>query len=320
MPSPPPLDGRTADAVLSGRSCPDDRPDLAAVAALVDGLRHATQAAPRPTPTPELQRILTAGITTDEGGLATLEVSGPPTRRSTKVLRIIAAKLAAAGLAVKAGVASAAVLAVTAGAGASGTLPDALQGPLDELRDRDQVEDSDVEVTGTEGSDGHDDAPGEGDLVTDDPAAEDPTEDPDDLDDLDADDRSGDRVAEEARDPQVPSVDGPAIADVASPGRSADALARAVDASEGRSVDAADAAERAADAPERAADTPERVSDARDERAAGASEARSQLGDEAGEHQTPSDVPPPVTPLLGDGTEAEEAADTSRADRPFRGP
>lgn len=235
MSSLPPLDDRTADAVLSGRSSSDDRPDLAALSALVDTLRHASQASA--TPSAELHRVLTEGISTDEGDLpvtaasdahgpAATQVPGPPTWRSKKVLEIIAAKIAAASLAAKAGVASAAVLAASAGAGAAGVLPDALQGSLDELRDRDQVEeivDEDVDV------------------ATDDTVDEVP-EELDEAPDADDSDGFGARVSEDASDPDDPGVGGPTIADEASEGRSTEARERASDASDGR----ADAGEEAA--------------------------------------------------------------------------
>lgn len=285
MPSQPPLDDRTADAVLSGRTSTDDRPDLAALADLVDGLRHASQATPGPTP--ELQRLLAEGISTDESelpvtaasdvhGPATPQVSGPPKWRTDRMIEIVAAKIAAAGLAAKAGVASAAVLAATAGAGAAGALPDALQGPLDELRDRGEVEQILIDDDGLEQVDAVE-APPE-DLTEEDAAEEDvaedaPETDTPDEDAADGDDRFGERVSEDARDPESPGVDGPTIADEASEGRSTEAR------------------ERATDARERAAD---------------ASEGRSNAGHETSSQRRPADVPAPAAPPA-DAEDEDEA-------------
>ncbi len=127
------LDDRAADALFSGR-VPPGREDLADVAGFAEALRSAASEAPEPSP--DLAAILASGLSTDKGDLPAMagsNVQGPapqaglPKWRIKKMLEIALAKLASLGLAAKIGVASAAVVAGTAGAGAGGLLPGAVQ-------------------------------------------------------------------------------------------------------------------------------------------------------------------------------------------------
>lgn len=192
------LDERTADAVLTGRRGQPEGDDLADLAAFVAAVRsEATMAAARPNAT--LAEVLAHGVSAQKGDLPVTaasnvngpatQVSGPPKWRIRRMLEIIATKLAALGLAGKAGIAGATVLAATTGAGAAGVLPDTLQ---------DRVADAVSAVT--------------------------PFEFPTSADD---EAEFGGEVAEDATDPDDPGVEGEDIADDASDGRSTEGGERA---------------------------------------------------------------------------------------------
>jgi len=160
------LDDRTADAVLAGHAghAPDDA--LADLAAFVEGVRaEATTGSARPNAM--LAAVLAHGISAEKGELPVTaasnvngpvtQVSGPPKRRTRKMLELITAKLAALSLVAKAGVAGAAVVATSAGAGAAGVLPDTLQGAFDDVvRGSEQSEDVDPAQAGEGGVNGLD--------------------------------------------------------------------------------------------------------------------------------------------------------------------
>lgn len=137
------LDDRTADAVLNGRGGQPHGEELADLAAFAAAVRNeAASASPRPNAS--LAEVLANGISADErelpvtaasdvNGPAT-RVSGPPKRRTRKMLETITASFAALGMAAKAGIAGATVVAATVGAGAAGVLPDTMQDSFDTVR------------------------------------------------------------------------------------------------------------------------------------------------------------------------------------------
>lgn len=108
-------DDETADRLLTG----EEIPGFEAVAAFVADARRVS--APVPQPSAALARLLDEGLTVTGAAGA---VPAPPTRRTTRrMIEILAAKLAAAGLLAKTGIAAGALTISATAAGATGHLP-----------------------------------------------------------------------------------------------------------------------------------------------------------------------------------------------------
>lgn len=108
-------DDETADRLLTG----EEIPGFEAVAAFVADARRVS--APVPQPSAALARLLDEGLTVTGAAGA---VPAPPTRRTTRrMIEILAAKLAAAGLLAKTGIAAGALTVSATAAGATGHLP-----------------------------------------------------------------------------------------------------------------------------------------------------------------------------------------------------
>lgn len=109
-------DNETADRLLTG----EEIPGYEAAAMFVADARRVT--APLPQPSAALAGILDEGLAVPAGTAGV--VTAPPSRRTTRrMIEILAAKLAAAGLLAKTGIAAGAITLSATAAGATGNLP-----------------------------------------------------------------------------------------------------------------------------------------------------------------------------------------------------
>ena len=118
------LTDEAIEQILAGRPAPGNE----ALASFVDEVR-ATAASPLPEASAALTAIFAEGLST-ETTTSSVQTAGIPKRRTKRMIEVLLAKLAAAGLVAKAGLAAGALTLGATAAAATGALPDAAQDPV----------------------------------------------------------------------------------------------------------------------------------------------------------------------------------------------